>query len=475
MPDTAVGPWAMSASPENRRMHRRAKRRRALIALPLLALAGCAIYKPLPLPKHDNLAAALPGRATRTASAPAPLDMDQVATLAVLNNPDLKTARATLGVAAAQAFAAGILPNPRINLSSDRPLDRVNAPADPRYPEYRAYGIGLSVDLRALLTHHSQYEAARAQLSQARAELLWREWQTVAEARLLYVAQQLGERRRALFEPAAKLYAKTAARSRRALLEGNLARDQADADQALMLTVRAQADAAARSAAQSRSALRALLGLRPGVRVPLRALGAPKVPNRTALLAAVRALPVRRPDLRALRAGYRGQEAEVRIAVLSQFPNIVIGFDRQRDFSDVHSLGGTVSFDLPIFDRGQGAIAIQRATRAQLRAAYQARLDQATTDVWQLWHEMRALHAELALIDRRLPRLRRSLAEARRAYRAGSYPAASYSTLVGAYLGAAGNRYDLLQNLWSDSIALATLTGAPIEPAVLDGSKASLS
>jgi outer membrane protein, heavy metal efflux system len=38
--------------------------------------------------------------------------MDDIATIAVLHNPDLKAVRATVGVAQAQAFAAGLLPDP---------------------------------------------------------------------------------------------------------------------------------------------------------------------------------------------------------------------------------------------------------------------------------------------------------------------------------------------------------------------------
>ncbi len=438
----------------------------ALLAT-VLAAGGCAVYHPLPLPHGPELAARLPGSARR------PLDLTEVATLAVLNNPDLNAARARLGVARAQAFAAGILPNPQFNFSSDRPIDRVNAPADPRYPEYHAYGIGLSVDLRALLTQHSRHAAARASLRQARQQLLWQEWQTVAEARLLYVAQALADQRRALLSPAAAAFTRAAARSHRALAQGNVSRDQADADQAILISVRAQAAAAARDADQSARALRALLGLAPEVPVPLAPLPAPPIPRRAALTALARALPERRPDLAALRAGYASQEEQVRIAVLSQFPNVVIGVNRARDFSDVHSLGDAVSFDLPLFDRGQGEIAIQRATRAQLRAEYLARLDQATAEVWQLWSDMRRLHAQLADLDRRVPRLARTVSAARRAYRAGNYPAAGYLGLVGAYLGAAGNRIDVLQSLWSDSIALATLTGTQVEPAVVAGHEAN--
>ncbi|MFP3693402.1 TolC family protein, partial [Burkholderia sp. SIMBA_048] len=48
-------------------------------------------------------------------------DIEEVAMLAVANNPDLKLARDDLGIAQAQAFSAGLLPDPQIAVSSDYP------------------------------------------------------------------------------------------------------------------------------------------------------------------------------------------------------------------------------------------------------------------------------------------------------------------------------------------------------------------
>ncbi len=172
-----------------------------------------------------------------------------------------------------------------------------------------------------------------------------------------------------------------------------------------MAAIRAQEGAAQRNLLAAEHGMRALLGLKPDVAVPLAPLAAPPIPDRAAVTAAAARLPQVRPDLRALQHGYRSQEAQVRIAVLSQFPNVVVGFTRARDFSNVHSIGGAVSLTLPLFDRGRGQIAIQRATRAQLRAEYQARLDQASSDIWQLWSELQELRGELGGLDRRLPPL----------------------------------------------------------------------
>jgi outer membrane protein TolC len=117
-----------------------------------------------------------------------------------------------------------------------------------------------------------------------------------------------------------------------------------------------------------------------------------------------------------------------------------------------------------LFNRGRGEIAIQRATRAQLRADYQARLDQAQVNVWQLWDEIEQLDGQLRVLTQQLPNLQRSVERARRAYEAGNFPAASYLTLTGAYLSATSTRFDLFQNLWTDAIGLATELGTQIQP-----------
>lgn len=436
----------------------------ALVVLLGAALAGgCASYSALPLPPSNDLASGV-------TPAPAPaLDMDAVATLAVLNGPELKAARAGLHVSQAQAFAAGLLPDPQFSYTADHPTDGVILPSDPRYPEYNAYGLGLTLDLQALLTHSSAHAAANASYEQARLDLLWQEWQTVAEARTLYTQQAIAADRQAYLAPAEQIYAQAAGHSQRALAAGNVTTEQASTDRAVLIDIQAQLGAATRSLLTAQQGLRTLLGVQPDVSVPLQALGAPPVPDRATVAAGVARAAQIRPDLRALQAGYRAQEEQLRVAILQQFPDISLGVTRARDVSDVHTIGLGVSLTLPIFDRGRGRVAIQRATRAQLRAEYQARLDQAVGDAWQLWNEMQQLSRQLAGLEQRLPGLEASVQAARGAYQRQEFPTADYFTLVSSYLGAKATQYDLLQDLWSDSIALSTLLGTQIPPAVSRG------
>ncbi len=423
-----------------------------------LLLAGCATYHAAPLPASANLAAAAPGGLR-------PLDMDGVATLAVLDNPDLNTARAALRVSQAQAFAAGLLPDPQASFEADHPNDRVG-PDDPfhRYPEFNEYNLQLSVDVLALLTHPAVRAGARADESQAQLNLLWQEWQTVAEARTLYVQQSLSAERRSFLAGAQQIYALAAQRSQRAQAAGNVTLEQSSADLAVLQDVSSRLGDAERSLLTAQQALRSLLGLRPEVIVPLQALGSPLLPSRAQVQSALALLPQRRPDLLALQSGYRAQEARVRVAVLSQFPDISVGFVKSRDNGDVHAIGGIVNLTLPLFNRGRGELAAQRTTRAQLHADYQARLDQAVGAVWQLWDEMGQLQQQLTDLQGQLPLLQRSVRQAERAYRATEFPAASYLTLVGSYLAAQELQSTLQENLWSDSIALATELGTQIQP-----------
>jgi outer membrane protein TolC len=423
-----------------------------------LALAACATYSPLPLPTGAQLATSLAPQGV------APLGMNAVATLAVLNNPELRAARAATHVGQAQAFAAGLLPDPQFNYTGDYKMDGNIPPTDPRYPEYDAYGLGLYVDVQALLTHSSNKASAGASYEQARLDLLWQEWQTVAEARTLFVEQSIATERDAFLAPAVRVYAEQLERSQRALAAGNVTREQTSADLAVLVDARTQLGAADRSLLQAEQGLRALLGVAPQVALPLRPLGPPSVPDRAAMAAAAARLAESRPDLRALAAGYHAQEEKLRAAVLSQFPNFQIGITRARDDADVHTTGFGATLTLPIFDRGRGNIAIQRATREQLRAEYLARLDQGVANVWQLWGESEELAVQLADLDRRLPRLKENVDAAKGAYERGNFPVASYLALVSAYLAAEGAHFDLLQNLWSDSIALATVLGTQVEP-----------
>jgi len=346
-----------------------------------LFLAGCATYEPVPLPERVDLADQLPGQAVQ------PLDMTGVATVAVLNNPDLKAARRKSGVAEAQAFAAGILPDPQLTANLD--------PATGGGSVVTGYGLGLSYDIQTLIVRPAKVAAANAARDEARLTLLWQEWQTVAQARTLYVQRTNASEKRELFANLEGRYATQADRSGRALQAGDATFDTAGIDLAALLDARSQLRTAERTGSQADYALRTLLGIGPQVELPLQPLMSPPIPDRAALDAALAKVAQTRPDLRALQLGYQSQEQTLRGSVLSQFPSLSLSVGRADDTTNVHTISLGATLNLPIFDRNQGDIAVQTATRAQLLSEYQARLDQTTGDAWKLWTEMQDLAAAI--------------------------------------------------------------------------------
>jgi len=109
---------------------------------------------------------------------------------------------------------------------------------------------------------------------------------------------------------------------------------------------------------------------------------------------------------------------------------------------------------------------LQTATRAQLLSEYQARLDQTTGDAWKLWTEMQELNAAIQEIQTRVPELQTASENAERAYMAGDLPALTYVTLQSAVLNRQSEISDLRQSLWNDAIALSSVLGTQIQPAV---------
>ena len=161
-----------------------------------------------------------------------------------------------------------------------------------------------------------------------------------------------------------------------------------------------------------------------------------------------------------MQLGYASQEANLRGAVLGQFPSLTLGPNYGYDTSRVGTLGPSVSIVLPLFNRNRGQIAIQRATREQLREEYVARLATAEGGV-------RSLQANLDLLGRQLENARAGLAQAEaltvsaeRALRAGLLDQLNYVMLVSARLGKERQVIGLEQQILDQRTALATLLGA---------------
>lgn len=430
----------------------------ALAALLSLFLSGCATYQPKPLSHGVNLAASVGQLASPGALGKGPpataLSLSQVARLAVANDPDLKAKRKRLGVAIERLYAEGLLPDPQFSASLDLPTgggtDTENA-----------FGLGLGYDIVSLINRGARVNSATQAVVQSRLELLWQEWQVSQRARVLAVALASQHQQMALLVQMRNLYRQRYQRSQQALAKGNVTLGVAGTDLTALLDSLSQISQLEQTQNDTRHALNLLLGLDPEVHVAIYLPAPPVLPDPQTLRLELKALPRRRPDLLALQAGYRSQEAKVRAAILSQFPSISIGISRARDTSGVYTSGFNIGLNLPFFSANKGAIAIQRATREQLRAQYQARLDQAAVDVDKLIRLQAIVADQQRQLDKYLPSLKKMVVRGRKAYDRGDIDALTFINMESTWISKRLEKIRLDRTQRDNLIALQTLLATP--------------
>jgi outer membrane protein TolC len=361
----------------------------------ILLLGGCATYQPLPLDQH----ARAPARPGDVKVAPSVvqmfpprhhrfdpgrgLDMTDVAILAVANNPQLKLARDERGIAHAQAFDAGLLPDPVLDLAHGTPT---GGPA-----EASSFDLGLSYDVEALLAHPLAKRAANASAREVDLDLLWMEWQVIGAARQLFVRDIYQAKMLAVLHEEADVLAKQHARLVAAGKNGDVSQATVVADLSGLQTVETRLHDAERRLLETRQDLDALLGLSPEATLRLTGPATVATVDATEVNRDLDDLSHRRPDLLGLQAGYRSSDARYRQAILEQFPVIQVGFIRARDTDGIYTRGLQVSLTLPVLNRNRGKVAMAKATRRKLHDEYAVRLMQARTQVERILQDQALL------------------------------------------------------------------------------------
>jgi outer membrane protein, heavy metal efflux system len=431
------------------------------LLLAAAVVSGCAAYRPEPLEPAAARALAGPDLAAgRPGAAPvdldAPLTPQALAAIAVIASPELKAARGQAGLADAQVFAAGLMPDPLFNLSYDW---RLSGP-DP----FNGMAAQVIYDLMAFRDRAATLAVARAAREQVRDDLAWREWQTAGQARLLAgrivalaAAAPLLEESRAAAQQA--LAAALAAAER-----GDLKADDLTARRLAAADAEDRAAQGARELAAARGDLNALLGLPPATRLVIAASAstpAARAYDPAALFERARA---RRLDLAALRAGYESQEAAVRKAVWDAFPGLQLTLSRAQDTANNQTLGPAVNFTLPVWNRNQGGIAAARATRRRLADEYAARLVAARAQIAGLVEGLALEGSRRAVLAAQVGPLAEAGEAARAAERAGDLSAAQAQAVRQTAIERRLALIALDESIAEETLALELAVGGPLDP-----------
>ena len=271
--------------------------------------------------------------------------------------------------------------------------------------EFNGLAGQIGFDLNQLRLARVTREAGAASKRQVRLDMAWAEWQAAGQARLLGV-------RIVALTAQAELAATSAASAKaqldaalRAAGRGDIAGAELDTRRQAAIDAADKARTAESALVAARGDLNKQMGLPPGTVLTIAAPPPLPPPPDGATLAAF-AID-RRLDLQALRAGYAAQEAETHKQVLEQFPTLSLTIAGARDTANNFTLGPQVGFTLPLWNRNRGGIAVATATRAQLKAEYDARLFQTRADIVDGVLNLQTGARQRAALAAELPALRR--------------------------------------------------------------------
>jgi outer membrane protein TolC len=381
------------------------------------------------------------------------LSLDEAAILAVIANPGLKAERDRLGLARAQVLKAGILPNPRVSAGLERPT------GGPTKGTVNAYNAQIEWDITSLISRAAELDAQKKDLRSVELDVAWKEWQVAEAARLAFVRLFWAQKRYALLKDAEKdmkerlnILEQAAAQGNETMLDLNAARAAFSQFELELLKTKGDVE-------KERLALNQAIGLSPQYEIAIQDMDITSWPNEFSEKDLSRGLDKRRLDLAALKKGYEGEEARLRAEILKQFPKMALGIVRARDTGAIVTTGLTVSIELPVFDRNQGNIAIEKATRQRLFDEYMARLFDARSQIASIVSDMKAVRAQAEASQQAAMDKRRLLESLRPAFKRGDIGAIGYYQVLEEFLNKELETLSLKGNMCELSVALEASSG----------------
>ena len=337
----------------------------------LATLCGCATYQPAPLdPQHSveqfaarrlddpdlqtEIARLLPQAAVSWP--PSQWDRGELLAVALVRNPQLAVARAHVQAAVAHEVTAGQMPNPDLTLQSE-----YGAHGEP-HPWL--YGVALDWALRTPGRRHLEQEIARLDTANTRLQLMDRIWTVRRELIGALSDWESARRRVALLDRLAAAQDRLLAGERKRVRAGeDSPSEPVTVEQARIEIEQQQAQARAAADAAQVEAAKAL-GLPPDTLDAMQFVwpdwGTPPTTTEDSRDAREQAL-LSRSDLKAAMGEYSICEAQFKLAVKRQYPQLTIGPGYYWDHG-ISKFPLDVGLTVPV-NGNKGEIAEARAAR----------------------------------------------------------------------------------------------------------------
>ena len=377
----------------------------------------------------------------------------EAAIIAIIANPKLRAVRDKRKIASAQLLQAGILPNPSFSYNIGIPADKK------KNNKINSFGLGLDWDVSSLILRSTRMDAAKADASSIDLEIAWQEWQVAEDARLHAWNLIFAEKRLALVKSKKTIFKKILNNTIKSVDIGiatklDLAMAEASMQEAELSFIDEKA-----KINRERLKFNRAVGFLPEKIIPMEKDIVPLLKKCPPVKTLFNNAMEKRLDLAALRLGYKSGEARVRGAVYSQFPKINIGLIREKDTDGLKTTGFGINIELPFFDRSQGHIAMERASRRKLYDEYVLRVFEARSDIASLVQAIKSIRQKITGVDNTAASLKIFVKNCSKAAKAGRIDIFSYYKALEKLFTMQIHRIDLEQKIIDRKIGLEIASG----------------
>jgi cobalt-zinc-cadmium efflux system outer membrane protein len=298
---------------------------------------------------------------------PTRLDPETLTYIAYYFSPSLEVARAKAGAANAAVQTARQRPNPSLN---------ANGGYNPTPDSVATYGLSLSLTIETAGKRGYRILEARKLAEASRIAVYEAAWQVRSAIRGALVSWWSASRTLELLRAentlrteVVAIYSKRVELGEAAVPELSVARSEQLALAVNVLNAEGEVSKALSAIAQASGLPLSLLQHAP---LDLAAFSKIPAPDSLPVLQMQRAGLVHRADIRRTLLEYEAADADLRLALANQYPNIPLNpaYGLQEGFPQ-YTLGAILE-SLPVFHRNQGPIAEREATRRVLEAQFKA-------------------------------------------------------------------------------------------------------
>ncbi len=427
-------------------------------------LTGCIKYHPMPISRQSINKKLMPPDINKTGH---PVNLpfgkkylfpkgkyvltpEKAATLAIIANPKLRVIRDKEKIASAELIKAGTLPNPSLSYSIGIP-DNKNSK--------NGLGFGINWDISSLFMRTGQIKAARNNIISTKFNILWQEWQVAENARMyaynLIFAEKrlaLAKMERSIFKKILKNTIKGADLGIKTISDVLIARAELSESELGIINKKAIIE-------KQRLKLNSSIGFPPSTIIPMQKSIVPILKQYPSAKILFHEALDKRLDLAALRFGYKAQEEKLRSAINSAFPKINIGIIRERDTDGLKTTGFGLNIEFPFFNRNQGQIAMETASRKQLFDKYILRVFKARSNIFSIISAIKIIKHRIKSMDKNILLLKQTAENYRKAADTGRIDILSYYKILEDLFKKQSDRIDLEQKIIDFGIGLEIASG----------------